>query len=567
MERDNPIENFAKIITVGGSVMSSRDYAPDVADAVDYLKSMGANDGPAPDYCWALKLAQNAGGYHPFCADLPDYVSVFGEWPGTVLGGDADSANGIMLEVGRGAIIQNLTIAPRQADKLAGLLVRDATMTKTPTPGPYNVNGLTIVVNGVDGVAGNDETVTFATADPITAADVATEINGACAHVYAIAMNNKVYLLSQDSPGSESLTVRSTGTANAALGFSTTADLVKSRADNGTTYVQNCSILGKLADPFFAGQYGFSYGGIVSADKSSVRTIFTDVAVQGGLAAGAQHGVTLFTGAPLFNGGSVRGFGNGGAAWQVLKLFGSNFLALDNTEFSENTYDAKLTNGPGLIIASGMAPRTFDPAGDAAFATINSIQDLIALNLPTALRKYFITALPNMDTAMQGVLEFARTVRVPANQFYLSASGSTTIDDISDLPCVDYQPSSDSYAVVRVPIPAAAYSVKRNENPKIRINYFIDSPPVPGATLKFKISHWSSVAGEVVAPTWVDESPDTIVLTGVTAGQMQQFTKTIASGAHFPPPMNSEYSMKLTRLGASDTYAGYIEVASVTIEI
>lgn len=348
-----------------------RDSFPDVPSAIAYINALPVPPGPSNGYL--IKLMP--GWILDTDIVMPDYTALESEGGMVVWGGDATAPTDYAISMGAGCALRNITLTPRSADKLGGVLIRDATTIGSAIKGPFNLNGLTLIVNHED-VPGSDVTVTFTDPDPYTTQQAVDFVNVALAltacKVRAVnAQDGYIYLMSAKTPmvvATDMTVIRSTGTANTVLGFSITADTLKARQESSTISLQNVLVVGSGAYTTINNGHGWTYSSVVSMEKSPFGIIAFGCILEGGHPTNPVAGWSILCGIPLFIGVGIDGINNNGYAVGLYDLgFYPAYPAFIWCVPFLCSYDIKTfgLTAPGCINMGSAAFDRFDPAGDA----------------------------------------------------------------------------------------------------------------------------------------------------------------------------------------------------------
>jgi len=264
--------SYGRELNVGPGLVGVRDAFPTLKDCLDYIDALPALQKPADDYRYKIKTVpgwlMESGWIPNFC-----HVEGPGPWLGGLYGADAD--NNWMLSLGIGSV-SNLgmhdgfvrTTQPNSCLWLRAnehLYIHQKNIT-------FPFAGGTLILAGT-GIT-PDETVTLpptanwaAFVADITARGVAVFFYDG---LHGNANEGVVGIINITSTGgSRTVTIRSTGTANAALGFSTTSDTVTDSSVMDIRRTENMAISG------IPGGIGFKPGGsgVLVTDYSTAAKI------------------------------------------------------------------------------------------------------------------------------------------------------------------------------------------------------------------------------------------------------------------------------------------------------
>ena len=297
------VSSISRTIYVGKHGFFGFRYYPTINEAIDYINSL--MDDSAPSNTNRFNIRVCAGEYEEDIV-LPEFVSLIGEFSGVQLRGNAiDATSGIILDVAQGSSIEYITIAPKGADKKAGLVIRDTTMilggnvVDTTVSGILHVNG-----NDLDSTT-SDEWIEFTGEASLD--EVVALINTGTTFLYAWNRFDKLALMSR---ASDVLAVYMDGSANELLGFDIDEDTIVERSNEPTRYVSTVSVIGK------GGYSGLSVDKrldcpVIHEDRMTGGAIYDGLSITGGSGDSTAVGLSIKRGVPIFNSLLVTGISGG----------------------------------------------------------------------------------------------------------------------------------------------------------------------------------------------------------------------------------------------------------------
>jgi hypothetical protein len=563
---------FGNVLFVGSSDFVGIDYYETINDALDYINSLTGTSVPSNSNKWVIRLFQPVGGEFLENIIVPDFVSVIGDTPGVIIGGNDDSDDGIVVEVGAGCVLQNVSITPSQQDKKVGLVVRDATQVIGASKGPYNVDGLTFITNGVENNITTDITVTF-TGNGLTAQQVCDAINAAntmgdgC--IGAFTLDNDVRLFSTNTVLTDITIVRSTGTANSVLGFSTTVDTIKARTVVHTTYINDVTVSGNSNYTSINNNHGWLNGAAYLLDKAMFGTIINGIILTGGHLTEKVYGISIGMGGPLILASAFSGFGNGGSG---VRITGAGVTAVFVMCASYlNSYDIySVLESPSVILFNSTPFDKLDPAGFTSLENIGPMSGLTSIALPSTVSNYF-NEPSSLDTAAKGFLEFNRTVHAGFSDMYLPTFSTAVLSEVNGNP-VYVCASGVSTGEVRIPIklPEAVYSKQLDVNTySVNFGISIDTPGVADDAIVMNASIFYAQDGDSITTAFSALGGVLIDVSLDNSDTYYSKTYSFSSNADWPPPLSSITAIKVYRDGADpqDTYAGSVRIHSFEFRV
>jgi hypothetical protein len=215
-----PPTSWGRELLVGYKAAGAKDLESfeTIADALAYIESLPAEEQPSLTNTFMLRLHPSAFAENVW---LPDYVGIIGIAPlGSIITGDPSHRDKPTISIGIG-YISNVTIFTGDI-QAAGIFIRNAN------------SGYTIIESEFGSIGAGDtlivdhnlitNTITFAGTET-DADDVAAAITAQGTNIKGINRYGRVEIRPAGTPPADAaLTVKSTGTANAALGFSTVSD-------------------------------------------------------------------------------------------------------------------------------------------------------------------------------------------------------------------------------------------------------------------------------------------------------------------------------------------------------
>jgi hypothetical protein len=343
---------------------------------------------------------------------LPDFVSLIGMSAGVHIAGSG-SADGFIVEVKQGVSIEDVTVVPKNANKEVGLIIQDATLQQGDEI-VSSING-TLIVNGKTGIGGDDETFTF-TGESTTDGVVAL-INATAVNVYAYNRYGKLAIISK----LDQLIIRSTGTANADLGYST-SEVTKTRSNEPTVYLSGVSIIGDGGYSQLSGGQTYDVG-LELEDKGYGSVIINGVSITGSNDGATGVGLIVRRGTVIGNNLIVSGMVNGGLGVWLEKdnkttpgnlLLGTVILIGNTTDFDGETGTTTMAMLVNSSVIAGSSGFTYTPTAHIA-----------------AMAK--VSGWPYSGTGVDGVIEgltdSSRKLFIPAEDMYSpSADGAADVE-------------------------------------------------------------------------------------------------------------------------------------------
>ena len=291
---------------------------------------------------------------------VPKYTSLIGISAGVQITGDGISG-GFIVEMGQGSSIENVTIAPVDADKDVGLMIQDATLQEGDEI-LASVNG-TLIVNGKTGIGGDDETFTF-TGESTTDACVAL-INATAVNVFAYNRYGKLAVISQ----LDELTIYGAGTANADLGYGV-SDVLEARSSEPTVYISDVSIIGLGGYSSLSGTKTYTVG-LEAEDRGYGSLILNGISITGSDNAATGRGMIVRRGIPIAANIMVTGILNGGTGvWAeddgvtvaANLVIGSGVLIGNSTDIDGQSGAKVLIITTNKDLTIGSSGFTFEPS-------------------------------------------------------------------------------------------------------------------------------------------------------------------------------------------------------------
>ena len=337
---------------------------------------------------------------------VPKYTSLIGISAGVQVTGD-DISGGFIVEMGQGSSIENVTIAPVDADKDVGLMIRDATLQEGDEI-LASVNG-TLIVNGKTGIGGDDETFTF-TGESTTDACVAL-VNATAVNVFAYNRYGKLAIISQ----LDELTIYGAGTANTDLGFGV-SDVLESRSSEPTVYISDVSIIGLGGYSALSGTKTYTVG-LEAEDRGYGSLILNGVSITGADNTTTGRGLIIHRGTVMSANLMITGLLNGGIGiWMEddnvtttgQLVIGSGIVTANSTDLDGQTGSQILAIIMNSALVIGSSGFTFIPSGYVG-----------ALAQPSS----WPYEGDGLDTAIEGLTDSSRKLFIQAKDMYSPSSG------------------------------------------------------------------------------------------------------------------------------------------------